>query len=345
MQKKSPTTKPKRGGTLHRILDAGTTSVVIDGDHLVKSSKPLWTAHKAPVEGEHLVTKIVTNPDVFQKELELSAKMQSVDPEQTYFLYPIAAYKIAVDLPLLDAAHRMKIPEQDLAPRGHEMYALVMPFGGVSIKKWDNTHKMTLEEAYRLIGDALYGMNTLHSRKIAHGDVQVHNFMIHRDASGVHGFFIDTGKIRTHASHDILQTDVEGLWPIVQKIVNLVPESKEVRAKLRKIMEKKGMYNTSSVATILGNEAYEDVHPRQMHPLKPTSPSSSPANTPVAPRSQSKTPGSAKTPKALLFGSPSPSKATPGSDRIKAVLFGGDVPKKQHSPKKTTRIPKGPSSK
>jgi len=221
---------PKRNSSthLHTILAVGTTSGIISGIDVVKNADLLWAAPFTPVTDSDLVTKIVTDAGSFVTELSNAKVVASVDPTQTYTLYPYAMYSLAAQKPLLDDIYLgvEQLPRSDGQPllfnaNAQTMYAFAMKRGGMSVYDYSrqNAVQLSAEQSTRLISDLMYGMSRLHSSKIAHGDVHAHNAMIDFNDDECRAYWIDFGQVKVGADNIVLQTDVANMTDVIRMLL------------------------------------------------------------------------------------------------------------------------------
>lgn len=272
-----------KGGTSQRFIDAGTTSALLDGD-LASShyphAKPTWKLKFKLPEGARIVTKVMTDKSLFEKEIETARILSNVDPEQMYCLYPFAAYEVPADKDVIIGAKAFKhLEKQKLSIDAQEMYLLIMQYGGESIDKMKaNGIRLTDEQAKRIIADLMYGLSSIHNLGHVHRDVHIHNAVMTYNPP--RAYWIDFGMLHksSQKANDVA-LDADGLVSIIRTVLSMTDPDRlrDFKAAIRN-------FKATDVAKIFNLSGYNTLTsraPLQMFPstFQTASKTPSPTNT------------------------------------------------------------------
>lgn len=298
-------TRPSSGQTGKEldVIGIGTSGVVVKGKYLPHGSKVLWQADHQPLEGAPLATKILFSEDDAMQEIDMARALSIADSRQRYLLYPFAIYEAPTPIRAMQALFSV-IPrgEQDnpyvdgIKPLGTKVYLAVMQDGGRSVAVHrDDGDSLTKAQAFRLLGDYLFGLSLLHNERIAHGDIHIYNAVYEIDADGnARGFWIDFGHLKNNASPEAIMGDVKKAGQVVGMILGMVRDGTH-DPDIEQIRKDVGRFRVSvSLGSLLHRDSFQPIHPRTDGSSRAQSRMGTPVGSPRRP---------------LFFGSPPSSPA------------------------------------
>jgi serine/threonine protein kinase len=202
-----------------KVCGTGTKGVIAYNIDL-SQKKPEW---RIPKTSKNLLFKVMTDLCSYRNELKNAKYLGNLDPQQRFFIFPVAAYTLSSDPVLLRYLYtKNPIEKKDFNPLANKMYVMSIPYGGESIyafKKNGNT--LTSQQAKDAISNLLEGLAILHRKDIVHGDPHAHNAVIHIDVNGkAFAKWIDFGEMKTKQNK---QSDMTSFMAVITTILNMVP--------------------------------------------------------------------------------------------------------------------------
>ena len=176
------------------------------------------------------VFKVSTDATVHEAEMRISKRLLELDPDQKYFVFPVAAYTVPVkDAGVFETLNDAST-HRPLRPDSKQLHVRSLRWGGQPLSSL--SLDLTAAQAKLAIYNLLQGLITLHCREIAHGDVHDGNVVIHIDSRGsAAARWIDFSRVKcgeASSGKGGIPRDAENFSAIVcAKILSRVPSSEE----------------------------------------------------------------------------------------------------------------------
>lgn len=221
------------------FIGAGTTGVLIKGDALVRTDNAeLYWMTKAfrPSRNTSLVSKVMTDKNLFRDEKEKAEALEKIDPSQNYFLYPFEAFVMPADNQLLASAKAYaQVPKLNLNPNADIMFVLVMQDGGLSVDQHnENGQRLDGNQVENIIRDLHQGLEELHKKGYIHGDAHVHNAVITLHPRP-RAYWIDFGKMAKSIDRD---RDKKGFYEVAKTVLFMAEDmSSEEKNDIRRMFQ------------------------------------------------------------------------------------------------------------
>jgi len=201
------------------------------------------TEYKGPV-----VTKIVISDTIFQKDVQNTHNLYSLDPQQLHFVYPIAFCK----------SHVTDYMKQSIDKLQHinTVNVMIMPDGGMSLKQYNAS--FTEPEAKKIISDIQDALAILHGRNLAHGDLHDGNVLIDKDETGrIRARLIDCDNMYPENK----QRDIDDFGTLILETIAAQVSDKDYKTKLNERVNN----NRKRVLTLYQTTATPSPSPKRKH--------------------------------------------------------------------------------